>query len=114
MISVVLCRFYKSIASVSPSGDGHSLFCSVYPAFSLFPVESWMCGNLLAFSLCYNVFGSNIKYCLMWLWRRGEGGFGHMRTVGRGVKDLADVRKLVLFSIVSACFADTLSVDDAY
>ena len=37
-----------------------------------------------------------------------------MRTGGReGVKDLADVRKLVLFFIVSACFADTLSVDDA-
>ena len=33
---------------------------------------------------------------------------------GEGVKDLADVRKLVLFFIVSACFADTLFVDDAY
>ena len=39
---------------------------------------------------------------------------GHMRTGGEGVKDLADVRKLVLFFIVSACFPDTLSVDDAY
>ena len=37
-----------------------------------------------------------------------------MRTGRRGVKDLADVRKLVFFFIVSACFADTLSVDDAY
>ena len=44
----------------------------------------------------------------------GGGGFGQMRTGGRGVKDLADVRKLVLFFIVSACFAYTLSVDDAY
>jgi len=26
---------------------------------------------------------------------------------GRGVKDLADVRKMALFSIVSPCFADT-------
>ena len=39
---------------------------------------------------------------------RRDGGFGQMRTGGRGVKDLADVRKLVLFFIVSACFADTL------
>ena len=48
---------------------------------------------------------------------RRDGGFGQMRTHadrGRGVKDLADVRKLVLFFIVSACFADTLSVDDPY
>jgi len=40
--------------------------------------------------------------------RDGEGGFGQMRTVGRGVKDLADVRNLVLFFIVSECFADSL------
>src|SRR6218665_2965651 len=38
--------------------------------------------------------------------RRGVVKCGHMRT-GEGVKDLADVRKLVLFFIVSACFADT-------
>ena len=47
--------------------------------------------------------------------RDGRGGLvkcGHMRT--GGIKDLTDVRKLVLFFIVSACFADTLSVDDAY
>ena len=46
--------------------------------------------------------------------RDGGRGFGQMRTHadrGRGVNDLADVRKLVLFFIVSACFADTLSVD---
>ena len=44
---------------------------------------------------------------------RKEGG---LVKCGQGVevKDLADVRKLVLFFIVSACFADTLSVDDAY
>ena len=48
--------------------------------------------------------------------RDGGGGLvkcGHMRTE-EGVKDLADVRKLVLFFIVSACFADILSEDDAY
>ena len=47
---------------------------------------------------------------------RRDGGFvkcGHMRT-GGGVKGLADVRQLVFFFIVSACFAGTLSVDDAY
>ena len=38
--------------------------------------------------------------------RDGGKGFGQMRPWG--VKDLADVRKLVLFFIVSACFADTL------
>ena len=31
-----------------------------------------------------------------------------MQTGKGGVKDLADVRKLVHFFIVSACFADTL------
>ena len=48
--------------------------------------------------------------------RDGGGDFwSHAdRGGGGGVKDLADVRKLVLFFIVSACFADTLSVDDAY
>ena len=38
--------------------------------------------------------------------RDGGRGLGQMRT-GKGVEDLADVRKLVLFFIVSACFADT-------
>jgi len=37
-------------------------------------------------------------------------GYGQMRTPaerGEWVKDLADVRKMALFGIVSACFADT-------
>src|SRR6218665_4000215 len=44
--------------------------------------------------------------------RRGEGVWSNADTCGQreGVKDIADVRKLVLFFIVSACFADTLSV----
>src|SRR6218665_383092 len=37
--------------------------------------------------------------------RRREGVWSN---ADRGVKDLVDVRKLVLFFIVSACFADTL------
>ena len=39
--------------------------------------------------------------------RLGRGGWSH---ADRGVKDLVDVCKLVLFFIVSACFADTLSL----
>jgi len=49
--------------------------------------------------------------------RREEGVWSNADTCGQvEVKDLADVRKLVglLFFVVSACFADTLSVDDAY
>ena len=48
--------------------------------------------------------------------RRGRGLWSNVDTCGqgRGVKNLADVCKLVLFFIVSACFADTLYVDDAY
>ena len=42
-----------------------------------------------------------------------DGGGGLVKCGQGGVKDLANVRKLVLFFIVSACFADTLSVDDA-
>src|SRR6218665_555977 len=44
---------------------------------------------------------------------RGDGGGGVWSNTdtcgqgGRGIEDLSDVRKLVLFSIVSACFADT-------
>ena len=43
--------------------------------------------------------------------RDGGGGFGQMRKhadKGEGVKDRANVRKLVLLFIVSACFANTL------
>jgi len=40
--------------------------------------------------------------------QRQGGGFSQMRTGGRGIKDLSDVHKLVLFLIVSACFADAL------
>jgi len=40
---------------------------------------------------------------------RRDGGGGLITCgQGEGVKDLADVRKLVLFFIVSACFTDTL------
>ena len=44
--------------------------------------------------------------------RREGRGFGHMRT-GEGVKDLADVCKLVLFLLFQYTL-QTLSMDDAY
>ena len=37
---------------------------------------------------------------------------GRSVKCGQGVEDIADVRKLVLFFIVSACFADA-SIDNA-
>ena len=43
---------------------------------------------------------------------RGEGGWSNADTCGHGgmgLKDLADVRKMALFKIVSAYFADTPS-----